>query len=892
MGAKLARLRYVAARLWALIRRRSIQSEIDGELAYHIEMRARELTASGWPAAAARREAKERFGDFGRIRTECLEVMLVDTQRKGDNVMWQFRQDLHYAVRTILKNRGFALTVILTLGLGIGANTAIFSVVDGVLLRPLPYAEPHRLVFLGENDRLRGTQSEGFSGPDFFDVLERNVVFESMAAWRTPQATLTGPEGEPQMTQRAATSHTLFSILGVGPLLGRVYDDADDTPGADPVAVLSHGLWIGRFGADEGVIGRLIHLEGVAYEVIGVMPPGFEFPSSAIQVWTPLQISAAATPPRGNHIFGVVAKLADGVSLERANANITAIAAALEEEYANDNLGRGMWAQDLLESSVGNVRPALLMLLGAVGLVLLIACANVANLLFARSTVREREVAVRSALGAGRGRLLRQFLTESLVLSVLGGMAGLALAFAGVKALIALGPAAVPRLSNVGIDGGVLLFALLVSLATGVIFGALPALHAANPDLQGSLKEGGRTGLQGGRQGIRRFLVVSEVALAAILVTGAGLLIQSFWRLQAVDPGFAAGNVLVANIQLPASRYPQTFGSSDFAEVMAFHREVLEGVGALPGVQSVALAANHPATPGWTSRFTIDSRPPVDPGEQEEARINPVSRDYFETVGIAIVQGRGFTEADRTDGPPVVVINQTFARRQFPDRDPIGERVSFWGASREVVGVAGDVKFRGPARETLQGWYAPMEQIPFGGFSLLVRTAGDPLDLASLVQQRVNVIDADLPLTGVSTLESQFAGFVAGPRFNMLLLGLFAGVAMALAAVGVYGVISYGVSQRSHEIGVRISLGASGPQVVKQIVGQGIALAGAGVAIGLVGSLLLARTLSSLLFGVGAADPPTFVAVAVVVGLVALAASYLPARRASRVDPMVALRSE
>lgn len=878
--------------LWAAVRRQTIQQDIDSELAYHVEMRTRDLEATGMAEPAARREAARRFGNYGRIRAECRAVMMVDTERQGDGIMTQFGQDLRYAVRTILKNPGFAATVILTLGLGIGANTAIFSVVDGVLLRPLPYAGSDRIVYVAQNDRLRGTQHEGFSGPDFFDVLERNVVFESMAAWRTPRATLTSPEGEPQRVAAASTSHTLFSILGVRPALGRVYDADDDRPGADPVLVLSHQIWVSRFGADEGVLGRLIAIEGTSYEVIGIMPPGFDFPSAGTDVWTPLQISAARTPPRGNHFYRVIAKLNGDVSLDAANGNLTAIAADLEEEYADDNLGRGMWAQGLLEATVGSIRPALLMLLGAVGLVLAIACVNVASLLFARSTVRQREVAIRAALGAGRDRLIRQFLTESLVLSLLGGAAGLLVAVGGVRVLVALGPAALPRLANVSIDGRVLLFAMVVSLGTGVLFGILPALQAAGADLQSTLKEGGRMPAQRGGKGVRQFLVVTEVALAAVLVTGAGLLIQSFWRLQAVDPGFAAGNVLVANVQLPASRYPQAFGSTDQPQVLAFQRELVERVGGLPNVESVALAVHHPANPGWTSRFTIDGRPPVPPGEQDEARINPVGRDYFRTVGIRFVRGRGFDEGDRADGPPVVIINEMFARRHFPEEDPVGKRLSFWGQSREIVGVVADVKFRGPAQATRQGWYAPMEQIPFGAFSVLVRTAGEPLDIAPLVQQQVLAIDPDLPVFGVATLEQEFSGFVAQPRFNMLLLGLFAGVAMVLAAVGIYGVMSYGVNQRTHEIGVRISLGATAGDVLRQVVRQGLVLAAAGVAIGLGASLWLTRALSSLLFGVGTVHLPTFVAVAFIIGVVAFAASYVPARRASNVDPMQALRGE
>jgi len=877
--------------LWAAIRRQTIQQDIDSELAYHVEMRTRALEATGMGAAAARREAERRFGNYGRIRAECRAVMMVDAERQGDGIMAQFGQDLRYAVRTILKNPGFAATVILTLGLGIGANTAIFSVVDGVLLRPLPYAGSDHLVMVWQNDRLRGTELEWFSGPDYFDVLERNVVFEDLAAWEFMGATLTGADAEPQVIRAARTTHSLFRILGVPPMLGRVYDAEDDRPGGEPVVVFSHELWASRFGSDETIIGRRVVIEGNPYEVIGVMPPGFAYPTVGTQVWTPVQMGPTSRP-RGNHNFRVVAQLADGVTLERANANVTAIAADLEEEYADDNLGRGMWVQGMLDATVGAVRPALLLLLGSVALVLLIACVNVASLLFARSTVRQREVAIRGALGAGRDRLIRQFLTESLVLSLLGGAAGLLVAFGGVRVLVALGPAALPRLANVGIDGRVLLFAMLASLGTGVLFGVLPALQAAGADLQSNLKEGGRTPAQRGGKGVRQFLVITEVALAAVLVTGAGLLIQSFWRLQAVDPGFAAGNVLVANVQLPASRYPQTFGSTDNAQVLAFQRELVERVGGLPNVESVALAVHHPANPGWTSRFTIDGRPPVPPGEQEEARINPVGRDYFRTVGIQVVRGRDFDEGDRASGPPVVIINEMFARRHFPEEDPVGQRLSFWGQSREIVGVVADVKFRGPAQATRQGWYAPMEQIPFGAFSVLVRTAGEPLDIAPLVQQQVLAIDPDLPVFGVATLQQQFSGFVAQPRFNMLLLGLFAGVAMVLAAVGIYGVMSYGVNQRTHEIGVRISLGATAGDVLGHVVGQGLVLAAAGVAIGLGASLWLTRALSSLLFGVGTVHLPTLVAVAFIVGAVAFAASYVPARRASKVDPMQALRGE
>ena len=888
---KLSRWAEVWLRVRAALRRRSVEREIDGELAYHMEMRARDLEATGVAPHVARREAKSLFGDYGRIRSECRELMMVDEGRQGDSVMSDFMYDVRYTLRSWFRNPGFATTVILTLALGIGANSAIFSVVDGVLLRPLPYDDSDRLVMVWQNDRLRGTQLEWFSGPDYFDLLERHEVFGAAAAWEVRRGTLTGPDNEPQQITVVATSHQLFPMLGATPLLGRVFDAQDDVVGGSPMIVLSHQLWTTRFGSDESIIGRHLTIEGVSLEVIGVMPRDFAYPTNTIRAWAPLQIGPTSRP-RGNHNFRIIARLADGVSVEQAQANVTSIATALEAEYPDDNQGRGMWVQTLMAATVGSVRPALIVLLAAVGFVLLIACVNVANLFLARATVREREVALRTALGADRRRLLRQFLTESVTVGIGGGVVGLLFAFGGVRALIALGPATLPRLANVTIDARVLSFAMLVSVGTGLLFGLIPALQASNPDLQAPLKEGTRTLVAGGKHRARRFLVVTEVALAVMLVTGAGLLMRTFWQLQQVDPGFTETNVLLANVQLPAARYPQAFGRSDFAEVMDFHRQVKDGIARLPGVEAVALAVHHPLNPGWTSRFTVDGRPPVTAGEQEEARINPVSHEYFNTVGIPIVRGRSFNELDRADAPDVVIINETFARRHFPDEDPVGQRISFWGVSREIVGVAADVKFRGLSNDTRQGWYAPIRQIVFAGFTLVIRTTNEPQTVLPLVQQVVNTIDADLPLFGVSTMRDRLSASVAQPRFNMLLLGLFAGIAIALATVGIYGVMSYSVGQRIHEIGVRISLGANAADVMKQIVGQGLALAGIGVVVGIGASLLLTRAMSSLLFGVGSTDFATFMAVPLVVGVAAVAATYLPARRASRVDPMVSLRSE
>ncbi len=890
--AKPSRWAAMWVRLRAVLRRQSVQQEIDGELAYHIEMRARDLEGTGVAPRVARREAKSLFGDYGKIRSECRELMMVDEGRQGESKMSDLLYDLRYTIRSLFRNRGFAATVILTLGLGIGANTAIFSVVDGVLLRPLPYDDPGQLVMVWENDRVRGTRLEWFSGPDYFDLIERQEVFEEPAVWSIRRATLIRSDNEPQQITIVTASHQLFPMLGATPFLGRIYDAQDDVVGGSAMIVLSHQLWVSRFGADESIVGRQLTIDGLSVEVIGVMAAEFAYPSATVHAWVPIQMGPTSFH-RGVHNFRVIARLAPGVSLDRAQANVTSIAASLEEEYPDENQGRGMWVQSLMDATVGSVRPALTVLLAAVGFVLLIACVNVANLFFARATVREREVALRTALGADRGRLLRQFLTESVVVGVSGGLVGLLFAFGGVRALIALGPATLPRLLNVTIDARVLSFAMLVSVGTGLLFGLIPALQASNPDLQAPLKEGTRAPVASGRHRARHVLVVTEVALAVVLVTGAGLLIRTFWQLQQVDPGFTETKVLLANVQLPAARYPQSFGNFDAPEVTAFHQQVKERIAGLPGVEAVALAVHHPMHPGWTSRFTVDGRPPVPAGEQEEARINPVSHEYFRTVGIPIARGRGFTERDRGDAPPVVIINETFARRHFRDQDPVGQRLSFWGSSREIVGVVGDVKSRGLGNDIRQGWYTPIAQMPFGGFALVIRTTDEePLAMLPLVQQAVNTLDADLPLFGVTTLRDRLSLSVAQPRFNMLLLGVFAGVAMALAAVGIYGVMSYAVSQRIHEIGVRISLGASAADVMKQIVGQGLGLAGVGVVLGIAASLLLTRAMSSLLFGVGSTDFATFATVPLVVGLLAIVATYLPARRASRVDPMVSLRSE
>lgn len=881
--------------LRARLRGAAVRREIDRELAYHLEMKARELESAGSSTAAAHREAHQQFGDFERIRAECHRILSVETSRRRDTtIMSEFLQDLYFTIRSLRRAPSFTFVVVATLALGIGANAAIFSIVDAVLLRPLPYHESGNLFRLWQADRVNGAQFEGFSLPDFYDVKERNRVFTDLAATRVPSFTLTGDDAEPMQVFGVTATHDLFSVLGVSPVLGRGFLPEEDVPGGDRVTILSHGFWTSRFGADEGVLERSIVLDGQSYRVIGVMGPSFAYPTSAAELWLPMQLGPTGSP-RGNHGFGVVARLAPRVTPQEAAANLSSIALALEEEYAGDNAGRGMWPQPITESVVGNVRPALLVLLGTVGIVLLIACVNVANLLFARGATREREVAVRVALGANRRRLFRQFLTESAVLATLGGAAGLSIAYAALRAFQVMAPVFLPRQADIGLDGRVIGFTVAISLVTGAVFGTFPALQSSRPDLQTPLREGGRgAGAGYARERVRRTLVVLEVAMAVMLASGAGLLIKSFWGLTRVDPGYDAEGVLHASLQLPASRYPQRLDDwPNYPEVHGFHGELIERLRSIPGAAQATLALNAPTSPGWTTRFQIEGRPPMSIGEQEEIRIRPTTSGYTETVRIPLVRGRSLTPGDdRPDGPPVTLINRAMAERYFADEDPIGQRLINWGVAREIVGVIDDVRFLGLNQPVPPAAYPAMVSMPFSGFSVLVRAAGDPMSLLPHVRRHVGELDRELALTNIATIDGMLATTVSQPRFNMVLMGLFGAVALTLAAVGIYGVISYGVNQKTHEIGVRMSIGASAGNVVAQIMRQGVGLAAAGIVLGLVGTMVLSRTLSTMLFGVGGTDAPTFTAVAVVVSAVSAAASFVPARRASRVDPMVALRTD
>ncbi len=798
--------------------------------------------------------------------------------------------DVRFTLRSLRNNPMFTAIVILTLALGIGATTAIFSVIEGVLLRPFPYRNPDRLVMLWENDRLRGTKQERFSAPDFFDVRERADVFESLALFQTPSLTLTSESDEPIRVNVSFVSASLYPVLGSEAMLGRTFYDEEDQPGGNRVAILSHRLWSSRFGRDPDVLGQPVFLEGESTEVVGVMGPEFRFPASA-DLWMPAQVSAT-TGNRGRHAFAVIARLAEGVSLERANSSLQTIARALETDYPDDNEGRGMWAESLYQTTVGSVRTALLALLGAVVFVLLIACANVANLLFARSLAREHEIAIRTAMGAGRVALVRQSLIEGLMLSCAGGLVGLFVAYAGLDVLLALAPSDLPRLSNVGVDATVLLFALALSLTTGVVFGLAPALRVSK-DIAPSLKEGTR-GAGGSKHRASEILVAVEIALAVVLVVGAGLLITSFWKMLQVDPGFTPTHVVSVDIQLPASRYAQDRSVwPQWPAVRQFQDELVRRAVETPGVDAASLAMNGPLDAGWTSRFTIEGRPEVAPGQQDEVRVRIVAPDYFRTVGVPIIRGRALEAHDnRADAPPVIVVNEAFAKRYFLDEEPLGARLTQWDLTREIVGIVQDVRFRGLDEDAEPAIYPTFSQAPFPGFSLLLRSREPPERSFARMREMVRSMDPELALSRFTTLEERLSAAVAGPRFTMILFGLFASLALVLAAPGIYGVMSYSVAERTHEIGVRMSLGAGRRDVLGVVLAQGFRLAALGIGLGIVAAVFLSRTLETLLFGVERLDPITFATVPLLAAFVALTACTIPAVRATRVDPISTLRHE
>jgi putative ABC transport system permease protein len=802
--------------------------------------------------------------------------------------------DLRHAVRCLLKSPGFTIVAVLTLAIGIGANTAIFSVVNAVLLKPLPLPEPDRLVRVYELDEGRPWT---VSPPNFVDLRRESSAFEEMAAYTGTAAALTGV-GEAKRILGSVVTAGFFRVLATAPMLGRTISAADTVAGQDRVVVLSHGLWQRQFAEDPGMVGRAVQLEGREHTVIGVMPPGFEYPAGA-ELWAPLAFSEEdLTTQRGAHYLEAIARLAPGVTVDEASAQVAAIAGVLELRYPDSNTGSSAMAVGLRDALVGDVRPALLTLLGAVGLVLLIACANVANLLLARTAGRKRELAVRSAMGADRGRLVRYVLTESVLLALAGGVAGLLLAGLGLKLLLMLPVDEVPRLETAEVDMAVLGFAAAVSMLTGVLFGLLPAFKAGSAlDLTGALKSGGAAitaDRAGGRT--RSALVVAEMALAVLLLVGAGLLLKSFIELQRVDPGFNPRGVLTFNMPLPNSRYPEP------QQARAFFAELDQRIEALPGVESAAGVFGLPLS-GFNYTISVekqDGGPAYEnPGEERYTQVRIITPDYFRTMEIPLLAGRALQESDRAGTQPVVVVNESAAKLLWPDDEPLGHSFELGtrlgGDARvggTVVGVVADIRHHGPGEESLPEIFAAHGQFPVDFMSITVRTSVPPESLVGPIREQLRIIDSELPMDQVRTMEQRVAESVAQPRFYMLLLSVFAGAALFLAAIGIYGVMAYAVRNRVNEIGVRRALGARTGEVLRMVVGRAMTLAVGGLAAGLLAAFALTRVLSGLLYGVSPTDPLTFAGVAVLLALVALLASFLPARRAAQVDPVVALREE
>ena len=813
--------------------------------------------------------------------------------------METFLQDLRYGARMLLKQPGFTVVAVIALALGIGANTAIFSVVNAILLRPLNYKDSERLVQINHNYPKLDLKAS-VSGAGYTHYRDNCAAFETVGAASPWPVNLT-ETGDPERLQGMAVSHTFLPMLGIEPARGRVFTAEEDQPGLNRVVVLSDALWQRRFGGDPNLVGHTIKLNGESYTVIGVMPPAFQFGrefAQQIDLYSPIALTPQQLDPRRwrSEFLFVVAKLKPGVTLDQAQAEMDTIAANVRQEYfgggdANDPSSWGLLLRSLRETIVGEIRPALLVLLAAVAFVLLIACANVANLLLARAALRHKEIAIRSALGAGRRRVIRQLLTESILLATVGGAIGLALAYLGIRALLSLNEDKIPRAAEIGIDTRVLFFTAGIALLTGVLFGLFPAWQTSKSDLHAVLKEGGRSG--SARRSVRGLFVVAEVALALVLLVGAGLLLKSFQKLQDVNPGFKAEHLLTMQLSPPATKYREP------QQIDAFFQQALDKIKGLPGVQSAGISTSVPMS-GFNSAgsFVIEGRT-TPPGE-----MSPwgnrwfAGASYFQTLEVPLVKGRYFDDRDVRDAPQVAIIDETMERKFWPDENPIGRRISFqrdpqgnpiW---REVVGVVGHVKHRGLEGESPVQYYIPFRQMPVNGVFLVVRTAMEPTSLAGAVRGAIQEVDPELPVFRVTTMERMVEDSMTQRRFAMTLLSVFAFVALILASVGLYGVMSYSVTQRTNEIGIRMALGAKVTDVLAMVVRQGMTLSLAGVGIGLAGAFALTHVMRNLLFGVSATDPLTYAAVALVLAGVSLLACFVPARRATKVDPMEALRYE
>jgi putative ABC transport system permease protein len=866
------------------LRRERWDQERERELQTYLEIETEENIARGMAPEEARYAARRKLGNPTQIREEIYRMNSLAFIES----LWQ---DVRTGLRMLRKNSAFAVVAILTLALGIGANTAIFSVIHAVLLNPLPYDEPDRIVFLLESNPGGGFPEFSVSPPNYVDWRDSTRSFEAMASVSAGSLNYTSGV-EPERLTGARVSSSFFSVFGAKPALGRTFSAEDDVQGTASVVILSHALWSRRFGSDPQILGKSLTLDGRLYRVVGVTQHGFQFPRGA-ELWLPSEFTKDDLSPdaRGAHYLGVMARLNRGVSVQQAQGEMRAVSSRLERQYPRTNNGWTSLVVTLSERTVREVRPTLLVLFGAVGFLLLIACANVANLLLARASARRREIAIRFSLGAGRLRIARQLLTESILLSGIATGIGLLLAEWAIRALRTLPPSNLPRAASIGLDLPVFAFAVGVAVLTGLLFGFAPALQITRGAPAETLKEGGRTS-SAGSHGVRSALVVLETTLALVLLVGAGLLLKSFLRLQTVDPGFQYKNIVTANVSLPQSKY-----STDSRKIQFFD-QLLERIQSVRGVREVAAASGNPMEgSNYSFAFTTKDLSEVALADQPSAGYYVVSANYFHTLGIPLLAGRYFTRQDSAGSPRVAIISQTVAQRFFNARSPIGQTIKIGvGAAepvaREIVGVVGDVKDDGLGAAGTMTAYEPYAQIGWSDMTLFVRSDSDPSQMGATIRSQVLSVDKDQPVADISTGDQLMAEAVAQPHLRTLLLSLFAGLALVLASLGIYGVMSNTVAQRTHEIGVRMALGAEQSSVLRLVLSHGMRLTLLGIALGSAGALALTRLMKNFLFHVTPTDPATFVEVALFLFLVALLASYIPARRATRVDPLVALRYE
>ncbi|HJR42854.1 MAG TPA: ABC transporter permease [Gemmatimonadaceae bacterium] len=881
----------------------SVERDVDEELAFHLESRIEELVAAGMPRERARATA---LGEFGDVRDARSELSAIDRRRVGRDAraeLWgTIRQDARFALRTMASHRLFSAAALLTFALGIGATAAIFSVVDGVLLRPLPYPNHERLVLVWQGARFGGEYKDQypFAPANFVDLRERARSFEDVAAFRSWGFTV-GDGDEPELVPGARVSPAIFRILGVTPMVGRALLPEDDHHSAARVVLIGYGLWQRRYGGDRSIIGRQITVSGERTTVVGVMPPGFTFPRGAelpsgfqippaTEMWAPLAFSEQRLRDRGTWDLVVAGLLEPGVSVTQASREVASLLRQLGEEMGASRLELSGMVEDMRDHSVRPVRAGLLLLMSAVALVLLIACANVSNLLVARTMARRRELAIRAALGAGRGRLVRQLITENVLLALAGGALGVGFALVLKRWLLALAPAGLPRLADIAIDGRVVALTLALALLSGTAFGLLAALHAARGGVSDALREGGRG--SAARTRARSAFIVVEVAVSLVLLIGAALLTQSFVRLQRVDPGFDPSGVMTAAISLPRS--PDRSLAEQGPGWNAVVEPFMERVRTIPGVVAAGGVSSVPLTGAWESTtFNIVGRPVPAMDQRPRAHYAMATAGYFRALRIPLLRGREIEPRDRADALPVVVISRAAAEKYWKNEDPIGRQiVVFDETPLTVVGIVGDVREASLLEEVNPMIYIPFAQFPIPGAGLTVRTTGDPTAIVPALRRELRAVDPTIPLTDARTMESVLDESLAQRRFAMLIVGFFAVSALTLATVGLYGVIAYGVSQRTREIGIRLALGARGADVRRMVLGQGLGVTIVGLVIGLAGSFAASSVLRSQLFEVNPLDPVTYVGIALLLALTAAVASWVPARRATRIDPVEALRQD